>query len=192
MRERDLTDALYRALKAQIDDIAGGDIAVILDGQGTPRPNMPYAALRMEIGPAIGATAAQVWETPVDDDDEPTGAAGEEVIITAHRRYTGTLTVHYFAGPRDGEASEAMRVLRRLAVAIELPGVLDELEGLLSIQGVTGIRQVPEVVDSGQVDRAVLDLLFNVSESATMRTGYIATTTITGLDWTDKVFGDGG
>jgi hypothetical protein len=104
--------------------------------------------------------------------------AGQEVQYTAHTPRELVVSVQAFAPvPADGASSisPARNLLEDCRAALGLPSVRDALNAAgLGVMDAGNVQRIPKVTGATFEDRAVLDVRFNLTVTATEKTGYIA------------------
>lgn len=162
--------AIEDALRAWVVQASGlPDSAVIFEHQdGVSKVPGPSATLSM-------GDLLQVGLDALDTEFDESAANGQEIIFTVNGPRTFTCNVTFFAPDTTGDAG-ARAAAARCQAGLRLPSVRYALnQAGLGVLKEGPVRWVPRIEGTGWLGQAVLEVEFNVNQSATERTGYIET-----------------
>lgn len=159
-------DAFYDWITASCPDVPDGSIAWV--NQGLNRP----------VGVVVSLTITAVNPVGIDAQlatYDAGGANGQEITHLVYGPRTCTLRVQHFGGAAAGDLASSA-ALARAASRLRLPSSVEGFTaagvGILSFGPVTDTSAVRAL----QIEpRAMLDVRFTVTDSASEKGGYIAT-----------------
>lgn len=164
--------AIEDALVAWLESAAG--VGAIWANQTGEQPLMPYGTLKIT-GPRQSTPTPEVAN--VTNLDNP---AGQEIEQTVIMRGEITVSCQVFSQVTAG-AGTARELLQQARIALFLPARRQALAdaGLALVQA-GDTQDLTALLETTWQSRAAMDVRFNVVDTATERTGYIATVNVTG------------
>lgn len=160
------------ALQAWLKGAVGGE--VIWSNQDGCQPSMPYGTLKIS-GPRQSSPTPEILNTT-----NLSNPAGQEIEQTVVLHGQITVSCQVYARPTTG-AGTARELLEQARKALFLPTQRERLRAAgLALVEAGDTQDLTALLETTWQSRAVMDVRFNVVDTASEKTGYIATVNVTG------------